>query len=53
MKRGAVFSQNPKPGSEVKKGRKVSLTINSVLPKKVTMPSLVGFSMRQAKAELS
>lgn len=28
------------------------LTINSVRPKKVSMPDLVGFSMRQAKAEL-
>lgn len=53
MKRGAVFAQNPKAGSEVKKGRKISLSINSVQPKKVTMPSLVGLSMRQAKAELS
>ncbi len=53
MKKGAVFSQNPKAGSRVKKGRKIALTTNSVLPKKVTMPSLVGFSMRQAKAELS
>ena len=53
MKKGAVFSQIPKAGARVKKGRKISLTTNSVLPKKVTMPSLVGFSMRQAKAELS
>lgn len=53
MEKGAVFSQNPKAGSLVKKGRKVRLTINAVVPKKVSMPNLIGFSMRQAKAELS
>lgn len=52
MARGAVYSQNPKAGSRVKKGRRVLLTINSVTPKKVQMPNLVGYSMRQAKAEL-
>lgn len=52
MTRGAVFSQNPQTGSYVKEGRRILLTINSVNPKKVTMPELVGFSMRQAKAEL-
>ncbi len=53
MKRGAVFSQNPKAGSSVKKGRRILLTTNAVNAKKVSMPSLVGCSMRQAKAELS
>ena len=53
MGRGLVYSQNPKPGSKVKKGRRILLTINSVTPKKVQMPNLVGYSMRQAKAELS
>ena len=52
MGRGLVYSQNPKAGSKVKKGRRILLTINSVIPKKVQMPNLVGFSMRQAKAEL-
>lgn len=53
MQRGAVFTQTPAPGSKVKKGRRVLLTINTVVPKQVTMPNLVGYSMRQAKAELS
>ena len=53
MQRGAVFTQTPAPGSKVKKGRRVLLTINTVIPKQVTMPNLVGYSMRQAKAELS
>ena len=51
--RGAVIGQLPKPGARVKEGRKVSLTVNSSTPKKVRMPSLVGTSMRQAKAELT
>lgn len=52
MKRGAVYRQNPAPGSKVKSGRRIALTINAVNAKKLTMPNLVGFSMRQAKAEL-
>lgn len=52
MDRGAVFSQVPKAGSGVKKGRRIQLTINSIEPKQVSMPDLVGLSMRQAKAEL-
>lgn len=52
MKKGAVYRQNPAPGSKVKNGRRVVLTINAVNAKKVTMPNLVGLSMRQAKAEL-
>lgn len=52
MKRGAVYRQNPAPGGKVKSGRRIALTINAVNVKKVTMPNLVGFSMRQAKAEL-
>lgn len=52
MKRGAVYRQNPPAGSKVKEGRRIVLTINAVNAKKVTMPDLVGLSMRQAKAEL-
>ena len=51
--RGYVYKQNPAPGAKVKKGRRIALTINAVTPKKVSMPNLVGYSMRQAKAELS
>lgn len=50
--RGAVVAQNPRPGQSVKRGRRIMLTTNAVLPKMVTMPDLVGLSMRQAKAEL-
>ena len=53
MAKGAVYKQNPAAGASVKKGRRIMLTINATVPKKVTMPNLVGYSMRQAKAELS
>ena len=53
MKKGAVFTQFPKGGSKVKKGRTIQLTTNAKTAKEVTMPLLVGYSMRQAKAELS
>ena len=52
MKKGAVYRQNPAPGSMVKSGRRISLTINAKNAKQITMPNLVGLSMRQAKAEL-
>jgi serine/threonine-protein kinase len=52
MKRGAVYRQNPAPGSKVKQGRRISLTINAVNAKQITMPDLTGYSTRQAKAEL-
>ena len=51
--RGAVVSQLPRAGSKVKPGRKIALTVNSQVPKKVTMPNLIHVSLRQAKAELS
>lgn len=53
MNKGAVYRQNPEAGSKVKTGRRVLLTINAVIPRKVTMPNLIGYSMRQAKAELT
>lgn len=53
MPRGAVVSQMPRAESAVKPGRKISLTINSQVPKKVSMPNLIHASLRQAMAELS
>ena len=52
MKRGAVYRQNPAPGNKVKKGRRIALTINAVNARQITMPDLIGYSTRQAKAEL-
>lgn len=53
MEKGAVYSQNPKAGARVKTGRRILLTINAKNAKKVSMPNLVGYSTRQAKAELN
>ena len=53
MAGGAVFRQNPTAGSRVKKGRLIRLSINAHIPRQVSMPNLVGYSMRQAKAELA
>lgn len=52
MKKGAVYRQSPVPGSKVKKDKRITLTVNAKVGKMVTMPDLVGLSMRQAKAEL-
>ena len=52
MEKGHVFSQNPAPGSKVKKDRCIKLTINSRQTKMVKMPNLVGYSLRQAKTEI-
>jgi len=52
MEKGAIYRQDPVAGSYVKQGRRILLVINAVTPKKVTMPNVVGCSMRQAKAEI-
>lgn len=52
MKKGAVYRQNPAPGSHVKSGRRISVTINAQNSKQITMPNLFGISLRQAKAEI-
>lgn len=52
MGKGLIYRQNPKAGSKVKEGRRILLTINAVNPKKVMIPNLIGYSMRQAKAEI-
>ncbi|MDR3351245.1 MAG: PASTA domain-containing protein [Prevotellaceae bacterium] len=50
--RGAIFRQSPEPQAEVKNNRRVLLVINAHSPRKVTMPEVVGYSLRQAKAVL-
>ena len=46
------MEQVPPPGNRVKPGRTVYLTINAFETKKVTLPELVGASVRQARATL-
>lgn len=50
--RGMVVEQVPPPGNRVKPGRTVYLTINAYEAQKITLPDLVGSSVRQAKATL-
>ena len=50
---GVVYRQSPKAGATVKKGRSIFLTINSIVPKKVVMPNLVGYSLNEARSELN
>ncbi|MDR0565876.1 MAG: PASTA domain-containing protein [Prevotellaceae bacterium] len=50
--RGSVIEQNPKPKVRVKNNRTVFLTLNATAAKKVTAPSAVGLSLRQAKATI-
>ncbi len=52
LKPGVVFDQLPKAGTRVKPGRKIQLTTNTTRAKQVPMPSLVGYSLRQARAEI-
>lgn len=50
--RGVVVNQNPDPNSEVKKNRKIYLTVNATQPPMVTMRDMVGLSKRQAVSML-
>ena len=52
MPRGTVLKQNPVGNSKVKKNRNIFLTMNAVNPETVTMPRLVGLSIRQARLAL-
>jgi len=53
MEPGTIYSQTPKDSSFVKKGRHISVVINSTVPRKVVMPSLLDISLRQAMANLA
>ncbi|MEE4198800.1 MAG: PASTA domain-containing protein [Bacteroidales bacterium] len=52
MPKGTVIEQNPEPGFNVKKHRRIFITLNAVNPEKVKMPNIVGVSHRQAKVVL-
>lgn len=51
--RGVVVSQNPKPGMSVKKGRSVRVVKTALQQKFVPIPDVTGYSVRQAKVELT
>jgi len=48
LEKGTVVEQDPIPGSTVKEGRIVYLTVNAQLNPQVKMPKLVDLSLRQA-----
>lgn len=50
--KGEIVLQDPPPGSKVKSGRKIYVTIVASQPEMVRMPDLVDLSLRQALAEL-
>lgn len=50
--KGTVIEQDPAPGSTVKEGRTIYLTVNAMLNQKVKMPDLVDLSLRQATSLL-
>lgn len=52
MPRGTVLKQNPLANSSVKKNRKIFLTMNAVNLEMVSMPRMVGLSIRQARLAL-
>ena len=47
---GAVFNQVPSAGTQVKKGRKIFLVVNSKSSEMVVIPHLRNVSLRQARA---
>jgi len=48
--RGSVTDQNPRPEFKVKENRTIFLTINAFNPEFISMPYVVGVSLRQASA---
>lgn len=50
---GAVYRQNPEAGAKVKKNRRILITINSMNPQMTSVPNVVGYSLRQASAEIA
>ncbi len=52
MPRGTVLKQNPTANTQVKKNRKIFLTMNAINLEMVAMPRLVGLSIRQARLAL-
>lgn len=49
---GVIIDQHPAGGKNVKKSRKVYLTINANSPENILMPDLVGITLREARAKI-
>ena len=50
---GAVYQQNPAPGSKVKQGRNIYILRTTIAPEIVPMPNLRNLSLRQAMVSLN
>ena len=50
---GAVYQQNPAPGSKVKQGRNIYILRTNIAPEIVPMPNLRNLSLRQAMVSLN
>jgi len=50
--KGTVADQDPAAGTSAKRGRKIYLTVNAMMPQQIKMPDLRNLSLRQAKAIL-
>ena len=50
---GAVYQQNPSPGSKVKQGRNIYILRTTIAPEIVAMPNLRNLSLRQAMVSLN
>lgn len=49
---GVILDQMPKPGNQVKSGRRIFVTVNAYGQKMVRVPYVTGLSLRQAKNNL-
>jgi eukaryotic-like serine/threonine-protein kinase len=52
LPKGTVVKQNPESGSRVKELRTIYITLNAVNPERISMPTVTGVSLRQARAIL-
>lgn len=52
LPRGTVVKQNPRQGMKVKANRTIYLSMNAMNPERITMPTVTGVSLRQARAIL-
>lgn len=46
---GVILEQKPEAGTQVKSGRRIFVTVNSLRQKMVNVPYVAGYSLRQAK----
>lgn len=50
---GVIISQSPSADGKINKGQLVDVVVNKLSPKKVTVPSLIGMTLKDARDTLS